>query len=120
MQRDKGKRGELEAAKFIRDHWGVEARRGKQFQGGEESPDVKHSIEGVVIEVKRRETLSIYPSIEQALEDCDFEEKPAVLHRRNREEWLLVIRAKDFPKICADYIAAVGCTQAIEFDGKVF
>ena len=63
--RDKGKRGEREVAEFLRDH-GIPARRGVQYAGGADSPDVI-GFEGVHIEVKRTEALRLYPALEQAL-----------------------------------------------------
>jgi|TARA_Y100000310_G_scaffold132889_1_gene131845 hypothetical protein len=93
--REKGKRGELEAARFLREH-GFEARRGRQFQGGQDSPDVVHSVPGLHLEVKRVESLSLYPAMEQAREDAVEDDVPAVLHRRNRQGWLIIMDADDF------------------------
>ena len=88
--RDKGKRGEREAAAAMSEHLGCEARRGVQFQGGQDSPDVRHSIEGVHIEVKRTETFNAYNAVEQATRDGGGK-VPVVLHKRNRGEWLAVV-----------------------------
>lgn len=49
--RQKGKRGEREAAKFLQS-LGIVARRGQQFSGGKDSPDVVTELENVHIEVK--------------------------------------------------------------------
>jgi Holliday junction resolvase len=49
----KGKRGEREAAAFLTDE-GFPARRGQQFAGGTDSPDVVcESLSGLHFEVKR-------------------------------------------------------------------
>ena len=66
--RDKGKRGEREIAGLLRDY-GYDARRGVQYHGGADSPDVV-GLPGVHIEVKRTETLSLYPAMEQAKHDA--------------------------------------------------
>lgn len=90
----KGKRGEREAAELLRKH-NFEARRGQQFAGGGDSPDVVSSMEGVHIEVKRTETLSIYSAVEQALKDKKEKDVPLVLHRRNGKPWLAIMLADD-------------------------
>lgn len=89
----KGKAGEREAAALLK-QYGFEARRGQQFSGGGDSPDVVHNIPNVHIEVKRTETLSIYKAMEQAREDCAGK-VPVVLHRRNGKEWLAILPAGD-------------------------
>lgn len=99
----KGKRGELEAAKLLKDH-GFEARRGQQYSGGDDSPDVVHGMEGFHIEVKRTETLSIYKAMAQALEDKGEDDTPLVLHRRSRKDWLVIIPAEDFLKLMREYV----------------
>ncbi len=95
----KGKKGELEAAALLREY-GFEARRGQQYSGGGDSPDVVHSIPGVHIEVKRTETLSVYKAMGQAKEECD-KKIPVVLHRRNGKEWLAIIPAQDLLRLLA-------------------
>ena len=92
--RDKGKRGEREIAGLLRDY-GYDARRGVQYHGGADSPDVV-GLPGVHIEVKRTETLSLYPAMEQAKHDAAQDEMPVVMHRRNNCEWLCVMRLDDF------------------------
>jgi hypothetical protein len=53
--RNKGKRGELEAAKFLASE-GFPARRGQQFSGGTDSPDVLcEALPRIHFEVKRTE-----------------------------------------------------------------
>lgn len=95
----KGKSGELEAAKELARLFGCEARRGQQFSGGDDSPDVKHNIPGIQIEVKRTESLRIYDAIEQAASDAGQAKVPVVLHRRNKKPWLAVIRLDDLPEV---------------------
>ena len=107
--RDKGKRGEREAATVLNQMLpGCNARRGVQFQGGTESPDVKHDIAGIQFEVKRAERLSPYAALEQAAGDCGALDKPVVLHRRNGKEWIAVMYLDDLVDV-ADLI--------IGFDG---
>ena len=117
--RDKGKRGELEAAHLLEDVWGVRAKRGQQHQGGDDSPDVRTAMDGVTFEVKRRERISVYDALDQAYGDCGDGQIPALLYRRNRSDWLLVMKADDLPQFVAQYLKAVGI-EVPGFDGKLF
>ena len=56
----KGKRGEREWAKWLRDNCNCKnARRGQQYQGGADSPDVVCGIPNTHCEVKRVEALNL-------------------------------------------------------------
>lgn len=92
----KGKVGELELVAFLKKYEGVEARRGQQFSGGGDSPDIVHNIDGIHIECKRTEALKLYPSIEQAEADRPDEAVPVVFYRRNKKDWVVVMYAEDF------------------------
>lgn len=98
--RQKGCRGEREAAAFLREH-GIGARRGQQFSGSKDSPDVVHDLEGFHLEVKRTERLSLYDAMAQAVADCG-ERVPVVFHRRNHSDWLVILRAEDFLKLAKE------------------
>ena len=91
---DKGKRGEREAAAEIRRIFGTDANRGRQFQGGEDSPDINTDIADVHFEVKRVESLRLYPAIEQATKDAGVK-VPVVLHRKNKKPWLAIVPLED-------------------------
>ena len=93
--RDKGKVGEREVAALLREY-GFDARRGQQFAGGGDSPDVVHSIDGVHIEVKRVEQFNLWAAMEQAKRDAKNGEVAAVFHRKNKQDWVVVLDAKDF------------------------
>jgi len=95
--RQKGKRGELEFAAYLRT-FGFDARRGQQFAGSPESPDVVSEAAkqlGLRFEVKRTEQLRIYDAIDQCCRDG-----MAVLHvvayRSNRKPWLAIIPMCEF------------------------
>jgi len=94
----KGKRGELEAAKALRTWLGCEARRGQQFAGGTDSPDVLTSIENVHFEVKRCEKLQLYKAVDQAITDADGK-VPVVLHRANRHHWVAIVPLCELPRL---------------------
>ena len=94
MSRDKGKRGELEVVALMKEH-GFEARRGQQHRGGSDSPDILHNIPNVHVEVKLRQTLSLYPALEKAKAESP-DKVSVVFHRRNGKPWVAIIYAKDF------------------------
>ena len=94
MSKEKGKAGEREFAKLLRDQ-GFEARRGQQFAGGGDSPDVVHNIPGFHFEVKRTERLNLWSAFEQAMEDKKDFEVPIVAHRPNRRQWIAVMDMQD-------------------------
>jgi len=89
----KGKKGELEFCQWLRDNLGVEARRGVQYKGDKDAPDVVTSVEGVHFEVKRTEKLNLYDALKQATKDAG-ENIPIVAHRRSREDWVFIVKAK--------------------------
>ncbi len=93
--RNKGKTGELELAAFLRDH-GFEARRGQQFAGGGDSPDIVSSLPGFHIECKRVESGSLYAWMDQAMRDAPVAHTPVVMHRRSRQPWVAILRLSDF------------------------
>jgi hypothetical protein len=96
--RNKGKRGELEAAAELRRLFGVEARRGRQYCGSDESPDVLSDIPDVHFEVKRVEALRLNSALEQAIEDAG-DKVPVVLHRANHRPWVAIVRLDDLPRL---------------------
>lgn len=91
----KGKVGEREVAALLRDN-GYDARRGQQFAGGGDSPDVVHDMDRVHIEVKRVEALQLYKALEQADRDKKDEDRPIVFHRKNGKRWVVIMYADDF------------------------
>ena len=99
MSRNKGKRGEREAAAALREVLGIEARRGVQYQGGPYSPDVSTDLDSQLhIEVKRTERLSLWEALDQA--QADAGDRPAVvLHRKNGRRWVVIHYLDDLPAI---------------------
>lgn len=91
----KGKRAEIEVRDLFRDR-GYEARRGQQFSGGADSPDVVTSLEGYHIEVKHVEALNVYKALAQSKKDAGLDKVPLVFHRRNGVEWHVTMNQDDF------------------------
>ena len=95
--RQKGAAGERELAEFLRERGHDGARRGQQFHGGADSPDVVvPSLPGVHLECKRVEAGNLYNWLEQAIADAGWEKIPVVAHRKNRKEWVAILRLEDF------------------------
>ena len=92
--RDKGKRGERELAKVLREN-GYDCRRGQQFNGADGSADVI-GLDGIHIECKRVEKLNIYDAMYQSIEDARDWEIPVVMHRKNKKPWLVTMLLVDW------------------------
>jgi Holliday junction resolvase len=90
----KGKRGEREFAAVLRDSFGLDARRGVQYQGSIDSPDVVGGWQGTHPEVKRVENLDINDAVQQAVRDAGVQ-IPYVAHRKNNCPWLITLRVQD-------------------------
>lgn len=112
MSKAKGKRGEREAAAELGELLGVQARRGVQYQGGPDSPDVV--LEGVAIhvEAKRTEKLALWPAIDQAVSDAPDGSVPVVWHRPNRRESVVIVRTCDLVRLAAA-VAEARKTKAV-------
>lgn len=98
--RQKGKVGELELSKYLREHGFTDARRGVQYAGGADSPDVI-GVPGVHIECKRVEALSLYTAYAQACHDAAPGNVPVVAHRKNGRPhhplpWLAILSLDDY------------------------
>lgn len=99
--RTKGKVGELELSKFLAEH-GFPARRGQQFSGGTDSPDVVcQDLSHLHFECKRVEAGNPYVWLKQAQRDAGTK-IPVVAHRRTREEWIVILPLTDFLTFIAE------------------
>lgn len=98
FSRSKGARGEREAAAEIRRLFRTEARRGRQYHGADDAPDIATAIEDVHFEVKRVESLRLNAALDQAISDAG-ENIPVVLHKQNRRPWIAIVRLDDLPRL---------------------
>ncbi len=90
-KKQKGKRGEREAAELIRS-FGWQARRGMSFLG---EPDLVTDFP-MHVEVKYQERLNIFAALEQAenyVIDKGIPYPPCVLFRKNEGQWQIAIPA---------------------------
>lgn len=94
----KGKRNERLWAAFLKEH-GFEARRGCQFQGSPDSPDVVcPDLDHIHWEVKAVEKLNVRRAMTQATNDAG-QKMPIVAHKTNNTEWLITMKATDLMKL---------------------
>ena len=102
----KGKTGELELARKLREY-GYDARRSVQYNGKEEEGQADLlGLPGVHIECKRTESLRLYDAVNQAKRDSKGKDKiPAVFHRKNKHDWVVILPLDDFMKIYTEYEA---------------
>lgn len=92
--RAKGARGERELANILKEY-GYDARRGQQFSGLNGDADVV-GLDGIHIECKRVQNLSITKAMEQSERDAREGEVPTVFHRKDRTPWLVTMRLEDW------------------------
>lgn len=95
--RQKGAAAERELANILKER-GYDARRGQQFHGGADSPDVI-GLPGFHIEAKRVENFSLYPALDQATRDAGVDKTPLVVHRRNQKPWVVILTLDNFLKL---------------------
>ena len=94
----KGNSGELELLHFFHDAGFPVYRNDQRYRGGIENPDLCLTVGNIQYhcEVKRTERLQLYEAMEQAVHDANGKTTPIVLHRKNRREWVVIMRLNDF------------------------
>jgi Holliday junction resolvase len=94
--RAKGAAGERELSNALKTA-GFQARRGQQFSGSADSPDVVcETLDAYHIECKRVEAGNLYTWLEQSIRDASGAKIPLVIHRRSRKDWVVIMRLSDF------------------------
>ena len=102
--RAKGVRGELEWASECSKQ-GFEARRGQQYSGGSESPDVVcDDLDFAHFEVKRVQALHLQDAMDKAITEAGYGRMPVVAHRKNHCDWLVTMTAEDWFKLVREYV----------------
>ena len=99
--REKGKRGERELAKALKEY-GYDCRRGQQFCGANGDADVI-GLDGIHIECKRVERLNIDDAMAQAIRDRKVDEFPTVFHRKNNCKWLVTMTLEDWIELYKEW-----------------
>jgi hypothetical protein len=97
--RQKGKRGELEARNYVREHWHSPQCIRSAQAGGAFAADLLNAGEGLHVEVKRRQRIAATHFMKQAEQDCGDMEVPVVLMREdNYPTWMVMFRIEDTDK----------------------
>jgi|TARA_R110002020_G_scaffold6149_2_gene25758 hypothetical protein len=91
--RAKGARYERELARYFEEN-GFPARRGQQFAGGSDSPDVVCDEFPFHIEAKFVEALNLYSAMTQSIRDAG-DKPPCVIHRKKNSESMFTCRLSD-------------------------
>ena len=86
--RNKGARGERELSSKLNEY-GYDCRRSVQYCGANGDADVI-GLNGIHIECKRVEALSLYKALSQAKSDAKNGDMPVVMHRKNNCEWVVI------------------------------
>jgi Holliday junction resolvase len=93
--KQKGKRGERLWRDVLRE-WGLTAKRGQQFAGSPDSPDVIcDELGDIHFEVKFTEKVNLYGAIDQAIKDAGGK-MHIIAHKRNNWPWYVTLRADEF------------------------
>ena len=100
----KGSAGERELLHLLEAH-GIAAHRNlQQFIGGVDNPDIAATVYGIPlhVECKRTERLRLSEAVAQAVHDANGNALPVVVHRSNRQPWLLTVRLEDLLRLWDD------------------
>ena len=90
----KGKAFERKVAHILSDN-GFPARRGQQFAGSPESPDVVSDDFPFHVECKAVEKLNLDNAMLQSIKDAG-EKAPFVIHKKNHSDILFTCKLDDF------------------------
>ena len=99
--RAKGARGERELANLLKEY-GYATRRGQQFSGANGDADVV-GIPSIHIECKRVEKLNLDKAMSQSIRDARDGEIPVVMHRKDREDWLVTMQLVDWIELYKEW-----------------
>jgi hypothetical protein len=93
----KGKANELAWAHILRAAGFKDARRGQQYRGSEDSPDVIcKELALFHQEVKSGKNINIWSALDQAWRDKGLEELPIVAAHKDRKPWIVAMLADDW------------------------
>jgi hypothetical protein len=100
---NKGKEGERELSAKLREYGYEKCRRGQQFNGLEGDDIV--GLDGIHIECKRTESLQLHKAMAQSIKDSSPKDLSVVMHRKNRDVWLVTMSLKDWIKLYDAWIS---------------
>lgn len=109
--RQKGKRGELDAAHALERVFSWHARRTQQFKGTSDSSDIEvEETPEAFWEVKRVERLNVCDAMSTAAATAGSK-LPILMHRRNNTDWLVTVRLEDLGRLASTVSKAVAQTE---------
>lgn len=108
--RAKGARGERLFRDLLKSH-GFSARRGQQYSGSPDSPDVVSDMVDIHWEVKFVENLNLAAAYEQAKTDHKEGTIPIVAHKKSRGDWMVTLDANHFIEIYKAWKTAIKHTK---------
>lgn len=102
--RQKGATFERQLAAFFRDIFpDVEGiKRGLQYRGGQEAPDVE-GLPALWVEAKRQKMPNIRAAYRQALAGCPKNKMPVAITKANRDETLVTLSLDDFGELLSEW-----------------
>ena len=105
-QRTKGAAGEREVCDLIFQNLGIHVHRNlSQTRDG--GADIK--LNPYSIEVKRRAAIgNVYDWMDQASNGCDQGERPIIVCRADRKEWLAILPIEELFRLIREEVAATG------------
>ena len=106
MSRDKGKRFERQIAALFRDEGFSEAHRTAQFRGNTGQAGDVEGLQGIHVECKHCERMTLYPWVEQAVRDASASDNgslPVVIHKANNKEILCTMRFSDWVQLYREW-----------------
>ena len=83
---------------FLKSH-GINARRGQQYKGTPDSPDIISDLDKIHWEVKRTEKLQLYKYLDKAITDAGFNQTSVIAYRKNKRDWVCILLADDFLRL---------------------
>ena len=111
----KGKSGELELAKKLREY-GYETRRTAQYCGNTGDASDVIGLPGIHIEAKHQETMRLYDWIAQAKRDAENGGNgnlPAVFHKKNNAEILVTMELSDWINLYREWEAGLDLKDGV-------
>ena len=117
--RQKGKRGELDLAKALKENFGwASARRSQQFCGDAGDSDlIAEEAPTLFIECKLVQNLNLHKAMDLAVEQAGGM-TPAVFHRKDRTGWLVTVRIEDMKAFVSLMEKALSSTPPVPSDPK--
>ncbi len=99
----KGAEGERELVRKLKE-LGFDVERTQQYCGNTgEAADLR-GLKKIHVECKRTEKLSLYDAMAQAKHDANEGSLPAVFHRRNRCNWVVIMEIEDWVQLYREFL----------------